>query len=276
MTVLVTGATGKVGSRVLAQLLADGRAARAGTRRSDIPLDWSTPATWTPALSGVDALFLVLPGGDDGHRSVAGIGDHAQAFLEAASQAGVRRVVLMTALGMNYAPSEVDQRAVELRLQESDFEWSIVRPNWFHQNFTEGPLRDLAVANHGVLRIPAGEAAVSFIDANDIAAVSVTALRGTHGNREYDVTGEEALTFTQAAAITARAGLPVTAYESVSDEEFRRSATALGWHPEYVDTLSGLYAVIASGANAHTTPDATDLLGRPLRTLAEYAAAPGA
>ncbi len=177
---------------------------------------------------------------------------------------------------MNYAPSEVDQRAVELRLQESDFEWSIVRPNWFHQNFTEGSLRDLAVANHGVLRIPAGEAAVSFIDANDIAAVSVTALRGTHGNREYDVTGEEALTFTQAAAITAQAGLPVTAYEPVSDEEFRRSAAALGWHPEYVDTLSGLYSVIASGANAHTTPDATDLLGRPLRTLAEYAAAPGA
>lgn len=275
MTVLVTGATGKVGSRVLAQLLATGRAARSGTRRSDPPLDWSLPAMWAPALDGVDALFLVLPGGDDGHRSVAGIGDQAQAFLETAGRAGVRRVVLMTALGMDYAPSHVDQRAVELRLQESDFEWSIVRPNWFHQNFTEGPLRDLAAANHGVLRIPAGEAAVSFIDVNDIAAVSVAALTGNQGNREYDVTGEEALTFTQAAAITAQAGLPVTAYEPVSDEEFRRSATALGWHPEYVATLSGLYAVIAEGANAHITSDATDLLGRPLRTLAEYSAAAG-
>lgn len=276
MTILVTGATGKVGRRVLSQLLASGHTARAATRRSEIPLDWSNIDTWTPALSGVEALFLVLPGGDDGHRSVAGTGDQAQEFLEVAGRAGVRRVVLMTALGMNYAPSEVDQRAVELRVQESDFEWSIVRPNWFHQNFTEGPLRDLADANRGVLRIPAGQAAVSFIDANDIAAVSVAALTGNHGNREYDITGEEALTFTEATAITAKAGLPVTAYEAVSDEEFRRSATALGWHPEYVDTLSGLYAVIASGANSHITSDATNVLSRPLRTLAEYAAAPGA
>lgn len=276
MTTLVTGATGKVGSRVLAQLLAQGRPARAGTRRSAVPLDWSIRKTWAPVLRDVSELFLVLPGGDDGHRSVSGIGAQAQAFLEVARQVGVRRVVLMTALGMNHAPSDVDQRRVELWLQQSDFEWSIVRPNWFHQNFTEGPLRDLARSNCGVLRIPAGDAAVSFIDASDIAAVSVAALTGAHGNREYDVTGEEAFTFTEAAAITANAGIPVSAYEAVSDAEFRFAATALGWHPEYVDTLSGLYAVIASGANAHVTSDAVDLLGRPLRTLAEYAASPGA
>ncbi|WP_165367908.1 SDR family oxidoreductase [Phytoactinopolyspora endophytica] len=191
MTVLVTGATGKVGRHVLNELTRHGIPARAGSRRSEPALDWSDSHTWPAALAGVTGAFIVLPGGDDGHRSVTGLGDHVRAFLDLAATSGVSRLVLMTALGMQYAPEEVEQRAVELHVAGSDLDWTILRPNWFFQNLTEGPLRDLAAAGDGVLRLPAGDAAVSFIDARDIATCATVALAGgTH-----DLTGPDSLTF---------------------------------------------------------------------------------
>ncbi|MEV0342572.1 hypothetical protein AB0H49_26445 [Nocardia sp. NPDC050713] len=79
---------------------------------------------------------------------------------------------------MEYAPDDVDQRRLALRLQSSTLDWAIVCPNWFHQNVTEGPLRDIALAGAGTLRLPVAEAAVSFVDTRDIAAVVTEALVG--------------------------------------------------------------------------------------------------
>ncbi|QOC91651.1 TetR family transcriptional regulator C-terminal domain-containing protein [Micromonospora craniellae] len=63
------------------------------------------------AENGVDRVFLIVPGGDDGHRSVTGLGSAVRAFLDLAQSREVKRVVLMTALGMGHAPAEVEQRA---------------------------------------------------------------------------------------------------------------------------------------------------------------------
>lgn len=68
-------------------------------------------------------------------------------------------------------------------MQTTGMQWTIVRPNWFHQNIIEGPLRDLAKAEGGTLRLPTGDAAVSFVDARDIAAVIAVALVGDHHGR---------------------------------------------------------------------------------------------
>ncbi|RBM12687.1 hypothetical protein [Streptomyces sp. PT12] len=138
----------------------------------------------------------------------------------------------------------------------------MLRPNWFHQNLTEGVLADLAAARGGVLAVPVGEAACSLIDARDIAAVAVAALLGEHHGREYDRTGPEPLTFERVAAISAAAGLPVRAYRPVPDAEFRAAAAGLGWHPAYVAQLSELFALIESGATAGVSPHVARVLGR--------------
>ncbi|QNG19340.1 NAD(P)H-binding protein [Rhodococcus triatomae] len=274
MTVLVTAASGKVGREVAAQLRARGVELRAGSRRSDVPLDWSDPATWPAALDGVDRVFLIVPGGDDGHRSVAGLGGAVVEFLDLAQRRGVERVVLMTALGMEYAPAEVEQRAVELHLQRSELAWTILRPNWFFQNLTDGPLRTLAEAHGGALRLPTADAAVSFIDTRDIAAVAVEALLADHHGREYALTGPQSLTFSEVAEACRDSPMPVNAYEPVSEKDFRRAALGLGWHPDYVDTVSGLFAVIAAGHAAPVLPDTAEVSGRAPRSLAEFIAAP--
>ncbi|MFD4443907.1 NAD(P)H-binding protein [Nocardia sp. NPDC058519] len=273
MTVLVTGATGKVGSRVLAELGRRDVKARAAGRRSDPPFDWQNPHGWEQALAGVEKMFLVLPGGDDGHRSVRGLGDGAVTFLDVLERSNIERVVLMTALGMEHAPETVDQRRLELRLQSSSIDWTIVRPNWFHQNVTEGPLRDIAAAGAGTLRLPVAEAAVSFVDTRDIAAVVTESLLAEgHVGNEYALTGPESLTFRELAALTAGTGIGVERYEPVSPSEFERFTLELGWDAEYVETLLGLFSTIADGYAAPTTTDVADILGRPARTFADFAA----
>ncbi|MGW6424834.1 NAD(P)H-binding protein [Nocardia sp. NPDC055053] len=273
MTVLVTGATGKVGSQVLAELGRRDVKAQAASRRSDPPFDWQNPQGWERALAAVDKVFLVLPGGDDGHRSVRGLGESALAFLQVLEHSNVERVVLMTALGMEYAPETIDQRRLELALQASSVDWTIVRPNWFHQNVTEGPLRDIAAAGTGTLRLPVADAAVSFVDTRDIAAVVTEALVAEgHVGKEYALTGPEALTFHELATLTAGTGIGVESYEPVSPSEFERFTLELGWDREYVETLLGLFSTIADGYAAPTTTDAAEVLGGPVRSFADFVA----
>lgn len=272
MTTLVTAATGKVGRHVADELSRRGVTVRAGSRRSAIPLDWNNPATWPAVLDGVDRVFVVVPGGDDGHRSVVGLGPQVCRFLDLVAASGVSHVVLMTALGMDFAPAEVEQRAVELHLQASGLTWTILRPNWFFQNLTEGPLRALADAADGVLRLPTGDAAVSLIDARDIAAVAAEALVGDHAGREYALTGPESLTFPEVADLCRHSTVPIDGYEAISDSEFRQTATGLGWHRDYVETLSSLFATIAAGYTAAVHDDTPQVLGRPTWTLREFVA----
>ncbi|MFI0480872.1 NAD(P)H-binding protein [Actinomadura sp. 9N215] len=270
MTVLVTAASGKVGREVVAQLEARDVDVRPATRRSTIPLDWTDATSWPNALDGVDRIFLVVPGGDDGHRSVTGLGPRVCEFLDLAASTGVSRVVLMTALGMDFAPPEVEQRAVEIHLQAGGPAWTILRPNWFFQNLRHGPLQVLAEAGDGVLRLPAGDAAVSFIDTRDIAAVAVEALLGTGKGEEYALTGPASLTFTEVAQACRDSRLPLHAYEPVSDARFRQNAAELGWHPDYVDSLSGLFRSIAAGHASAITDDIAQVTGRRPRALTDF------
>ncbi|WP_067472748.1 NAD(P)H-binding protein [Nocardia amamiensis] len=272
MTIVVTGSTGKVGSHVLDRLTALSIPARGAGRRSRIPLDWEKPDTWAPAVQEATALFLVVPGGDDGYRSVAGLGERICEFIGVAEQAGVARIVLMTALGMQYAPSEVEQRAVELALQRSGLHSTIVRPNWFFQNATAGVLRDLAAAGDGVLRLPVGEARASFVDARDVAAVCVRALTDDLSGQELDVTGPAALTFAELATAASQLDGPLCSFESISAQRFRADAEDLGWDPDYTDVFCGLMAAIASGSAATVTDAVATVTGRPATTLAEFIA----
>lgn len=188
-----------------------------------------------------------------------GIVDHVQAFLDVARGSDLDHVVLMTALGMQYAPAEVEQRAVEIAVQAGPWRSSILRPNWFYQNITEGVLRDLAEAGEGVLRLPTADAAVSFIDARDIVAVSARILAGTAGDDEYGLTGSQALTFGDIAQASAASGGTIRAYESVTDPEFRSTVVGLGWDETYVEVLSGLMATIAAKPGARSRSLAGDL-----------------
>ena len=131
--VLVLGATGKTGSRVAGLLSEQGVSVRTAARGgADIRFDWNNPATFEGALQGVTGVYLVSP---VMRVDFAGV---VSDFLDQAEQAGVRNVTYLSAYGMEHAPAEVALRAVELDLESrGSFTYSIIRPAWFMQNFSE-------------------------------------------------------------------------------------------------------------------------------------------
>jgi uncharacterized protein YbjT (DUF2867 family) len=151
-------------------------------------------------------------------------------------------------------------------------EWTILRPNWFQQNFGHGGFTDGLRAS-GELALPADDAAVGFVDTRDIADVAALALtQDGHAGATYTLTGPEALTHGQALEqIGAAAGRELR-YAALPPDGFAETMRAAG-APEYAVTWqSGLFRLIREGVNSLVTGTVTDLTGRPARSVKSYAA----
>ncbi|MEV4435804.1 NAD(P)H-binding protein [Streptomyces sp. NPDC049585] len=270
-TFLVVGATGKTGRRVAAALREGGRQVRAASRSSETRFDWQDESTWAPALQGVHGVYLVQPTLPSQAQQLV------PRFVERAVAAGVRRLVLLSARGIDAAGDEkllIPERSV----RESGLTWTIVRPTWFAQNFSEAVF--LPQILEGVLAAPTGEGKEPFVDADDIADVAVAALTGEgHHGRTYELSGPEALTFGEAAArIGATTGREIH-FVDLDDEAFLKSATEAGVPAEHAGILLGLQTAIRNGYDAHLSTGVRDALGREPRSFDAYvraAAAAGA
>ncbi|MET9943151.1 SDR family oxidoreductase, partial [Streptomyces halstedii] len=129
-TVLVLGATGKTGRRVVARLRDSAAVTvRPASRSGEVRFDWTLPETWEPALAGADALYLVAPDDPSPVRE----------FVRQAEASGVRRFVVLSGHGIEKAGAEFGQgmAAAEAAVQETGAAWTLLRPNNFFQNFDE-------------------------------------------------------------------------------------------------------------------------------------------
>lgn len=275
--VLVTGASGRNGRAALTALT-DISAhtpdvhVMAGTRRPrprtddvvEVHLDWEQPDDFGPALSGVDAVYLILP------ETLFTAGQVAAQFLAAAAEAGVRRVVALSARGVEEYPGH-PLAAVEDAVRAHASEWAILKPNWFMQNFTEGVFTPNLM--QGKLAAPGGQARISFVDVADIGACAAALLRAPTGSEPatYDLSGPESLTFGEAAQILGRAwGKQITYTElAIDDPELPQK---LGLPPMPDPTpVQALFGRVVAGGEASVSPDVETLLGRPATSLAEFA-----
>ncbi|MGX1668700.1 NAD(P)H-binding protein [Streptomyces sp. NPDC055400] len=275
--ILITGATGTIGSEVTRLLAARGVAHRALTRdparaafgsaTEVVRGDLDDPGTLDAAVAGATAVFMVtLPG------SGSGPGAQDKALLDAARAAGVRRVVKLSAIGtgepgaggfgMWHVPGEV-------ALREGDLEWTVLRPTTFASNFLWSAPEIRAgrpVPNQF------GDGAQGVIDPRDIAEAAVkTLLADGHDGRVYTLTGPELLTVPdQAAAVAAAVGRPVETVD-VPLESAREYVLAAGIAEESVDSVLEGFAYVRAGQNAIVTDDVERILGRPPRTFAMWA-----
>jgi uncharacterized protein YbjT (DUF2867 family) len=263
--VLVLGATGKTGSRVTAGLVARGipvrTAARAG---ADVRFDWADPESWAPALDGVDRVYLLAPVlRTDFAPDVADFLDHAEA-------AGVRHVTFLSAFGVDAMPAGVAGRAVELDLSRRDgLSHSILRPAWFMQDFSETFLQPV----DGAIVVPTGDGSEAFIDADDIAAVAVQTLADpeSHNGAGYPLTGPEALTVADAAAIISDVtGLTIT-HVDLDRDGWLAAVIASGVPAEYGGVLRQLTEAVAAGHGARPNGVVEKVTGVAPRRFAEFA-----
>jgi uncharacterized protein YbjT (DUF2867 family) len=262
-TVLVLGATGKTGRRLVPRLRLRGVPVRAASRSSATAFDWSDPAGWDAALRGAGAVYVVSP-------AVPG---PVHEFVARAEAAGVQRLVLLSGRGADTwgdSTFGLDMRSAEDAVRGSSLEWTVLRPNNFDQNFDEEFWHAPVVA--GELALPAGEVPEPFIDIEDVADVAAAVLTapGRHAGRVYELSGPRALTFADAVELISRAsGLPVT-YKQVSPAEYTASLIEEGVGEDDAHRVTEMFALMDRGLIAATTDDLAGVLGRAPRTFEDY------
>ncbi|MCB2407259.1 SDR family oxidoreductase [Hymenobacter lucidus] len=279
-TILVTGATGTVGTELIKALSNRGLTVRAGVHsiiKGDrlrqlnpdvqlVEIDYSKPETLHVALTGVDRLFLLTPFSED---QVA-IGKRV---IDAARQAGVQHIVRLSVAGADAEPGiQLGRwhREVEQYLEQSGVPYTILRPGSFMQNFAN--YNADAICHEGKLYMPLGEGKVSYIDVRDIAATAAHILSAdTHAHQDkiYDLSGPQALSTAEvAAAIGQATGQPVT-YVDVPEEAARQ---AMGQAPAWMsDAMMELYRISKAGYTAGTTTTVEEITGCAPRTIEQFA-----
>jgi uncharacterized protein YbjT (DUF2867 family) len=263
--ILVTGATGNVGRNVVRQLLDAGEKVRAlihGGGR-DMPAgvevvtgDFAQPDTLPAALAGADCAFVFPVIGE-----LAG-------FLAAATQEGLRHVVMLSTSAVTFAnPGWVGERhqEAEQAVVESGLPWTFVRPDAFMAN----DLRWAPQIAGGVVRATYGETATAPIDERDIAAVAVRALLEEHVGKAYVLTGPQSLTQIDRVRILSEVlGRPVR-FEEQPRAEFRAEAIRRGSPAPAVDFALDLQAGKV-GKPAEVVSTVAEVTGRPARTYGEW------
>ncbi len=262
--ILVVGANGKTGSRVVARLQAKGDAVRRGSRDANIPFDWEVPETWAPALSGVSKAYVTyFP-----DLAFPGAVEKLEAFTKVARATGLEQIVLLSGRGEHFA--SLGEEVV----RSSGLGFTIVRAAWFAQNFSEGYLRDPILG--GVLPMPGGEIAEPIIDIDDIADVVVAALtEDGHLGERYEVTGPRLMGFADMAEVLSATLRRHIQHVPISFEEFHANVAASG--DEFVaDVFTKIARETLDGRNAYVTDGVERALGRKPRDFTEFALAAAA
>ncbi|MGW1818816.1 SDR family oxidoreductase [Streptomyces sp. NPDC002125] len=227
--ILVTGATGNIGSALLRDLQAAGAAPVRGLTRDAgrasfgagieaVEGDLKQADSLKAALEGVRSLFLL-----------SGMGAEAE-ILAAARQAGVEHVVLVSSITVQSHPhlrAAGEKLALERLLKDSGMAWTVLRPTQFASNtlwWTQ------SIRDQGVVRAPYADIGLPAVHPADIAAVACAALTEPgHQGRTYALTGPECVTVRrQVAAIAAALGREVALIEISREEAHRQMASFMG------------------------------------------------
>jgi uncharacterized protein YbjT (DUF2867 family) len=270
--VLITGGTGTTGRRVAALLRDQAVPVRVATRKpvegnhEHVRFDWADPATHGAAVAGVERIYLVPP---------VGVPDPVplvKPFLETAREAGARRVVLLSSSAVAEGPSGLG--ALHRTVGTTMPEWTVLRPSWFMQNFLGDHPIAAGIRTSGEIVTATGEGRVAFVDAADIAAVAARALLDpAPHNTEHVITGPEALSYAEAAAIITRATGLTVRHRAVSTADRTARFVAAGIPAEFAAVLAGLDADIRHGSEDRVTSTVHTVTGRRARSFTEFVTA---
>ncbi|SNQ47900.1 putative nucleoside-diphosphate sugar epimerase [Frankia canadensis] len=283
--ILVTGATGSIGRPLVRRLRASGVAFRALVRDEargralgcDVVVgDLDDPASIAAALRGVDQLFLNGAGAGpvDGEQPMVRQQTDA---IDAARAAGVERVVKISVWHAHEGGrlAEGAHWEIEQHLKVSGLRWTVLQPNGFMQNFLTGA--GSFTADRELIGAY-GDARVSYIDCEDIAACAARILtrpRGQDepGNETFILTGPQALTHSQIAERLSAAIGRTIRYRDLPPPEFAATLRAQGLPAAFADDVAALHAEVAAGSLAATASAVADLTGRAPRTFDDFLAA---
>jgi NAD(P)H dehydrogenase (quinone) len=275
--ILVTGATGTIGSAVLRLVAQDPTldvvaAARSGrvTAKPDVPtvyFDYDRPDTLRPALHGVDRVFMAT-------GYTIAMFRQSRDFLAAARDADVEHIVHLGAPGGDDTPVEhwLWHQFIERFIEWHGFSFTHLRPDVFMQNLLGyGGAR---VVDHGVIRHYVANVGITWIDGQDVAAVAAAVLAKPeeHCERTYRI-GSETKSFPEIARLmTDVVGRPFF-YEARPADEFLATVLTAGADAAYMRSVYENYAAYTAGTRTGEEPvfdTVSAVLGRPAGTMGDF------
>lgn len=255
--VLVIGASGKVGRRVVAKLATAGHPVRPAGRGTTPSFNWQDRSNWAEHFVGIETAYVSY------YPDLAAPGAEVDiaALVTIAKAAGLKRMVLLSGRG------ETGAERCETILSESGLGYTVVRAAFFNQNFSEGQMYSGVMA--GLIALPASMRSEPFVDVDDIAEVATAALTDDrHHNQLYELTGPRLLTFADVAAEISATGRPV-GYAPISLQDFNAAIEAEAG-PETADLFTELFREVFDGRNESLADGVQRALGHPPRDFSDF------
>lgn len=291
-TILVTGATGTVGSEVVKQLHTSSssgyntiRAAVHSQNKADklrhnnntdkeveiANIDYNKPETLKEALKNVDRVFLLTPFRSDMVQLSSNL-------ITEAKKAGIRHIVKQSAIGADMKADVTALRLhgqVEKIIEESGIPYTFLHPNEFMQNIIN--FHSHTIKSNNAFYFPREDAKISFVDVRDIAAVAVKTLTDDDGNddkhkgKAYTITGPEALSYYQVAEILSNATAKKIGYVNVSEDEARRAMKDMGWDDSRINNNLEVSDYFRKGHGSEVSPAVEEVTGNKPISFSQFA-----
>ncbi|MEW9111204.1 MAG: SDR family oxidoreductase [Cytobacillus gottheilii] len=275
MKILVTGATGKLGSKIVESLLNTVPASNLavsvrdpekaeGFRTRGVEVrhgNFDHPETLDEAFKGIDRLLIISADGDNDTR----IQQHANA-VAAAERAGVKFIAYTSLANATesknlMAPPHI---ATEAAIVKTGIPYSFLRNNWYLEN-EMGSIQGAMAGTPWVTS--AGEGKVGWALQQDYAEAAAAVLTGNgHENTVYELSGP---LLTQEELVTALGNVigkevPV---QHVSDEQYAEAMKGAGVPDFAIPIVVGIQESIRSGSLAVDSQDFEKVLGRPITPI---------
>ncbi|AMR03402.1 SDR family oxidoreductase [Bacillus thuringiensis] len=263
--ILVTGATGNVGKEVVKCLIKRNATFKVTTRSREtegVYFDFENPSSVKVALTGVTKVFLIRP------PHLADAKKYFQPVVDAAKEIGIKHIVFLSLLGVEKNPI-VPHAKIEAMIKASGIPYTFLRPSFFMQNLLSQHGDELR--NEKIIEVPAGKGETSFIDVRDIGEVAAKILTEEgHEFKAYSLTGNEALTYYEVAAIISKIINKDITYTNPSIFKFRKRMIQKGLNSDFIWVMIGIYTTAKLGLAKKVTSDLSNLLDRSPITMETF------
>ena len=273
--ILITGATGHIGSELIAALLpAQAGHIRVLTRNPDAVFPDGTQkvvadlgdSDLAPVLDGVHAVFLLTDG--------LNIAAHDHRLIAAALQAGVERIVKLSVRSVGHDatdPITTWHRAGEEAIRDSGIGWTFLRPTALMSNALNwAPM----IATDQVVHAPFAAGRAAVVDPADIAAVAAASLtQDGHNHRVYELTGPEPLSPTDQVAILSQVLGRDLRYTETDPADTLAQMVSYGMPEELALAIIEMFRSTLKPYNSEPTGDITTVTSRPARSFTDWAQA---
>ncbi len=270
--ILVTGATGNIGKKIIKLLKSKNANFVAGTTKGEkiegvetVLADFSDIESLKNAMQGISTLFLLLPS----HPEATKFGENA---INTAKECGVKHIVRSSGMFANANSNLLIEKLLgttDKYLKESGINYTITAPSSFMQNFSTQIVNDY---KNGAIYQAADDAKLSWVDTRDIAAVNVEVLLNPakYKKQTLIITGSKNFNYQEAINQMNEILGKETKYVAIPNEAAAKAMADIHFPQFIIDLLISLNDSIKQGRFVENTDTVEQILGRKPITFKQF------